>query len=673
MIEPLWYVDVPRRQLEPVIAAAQELLGAGVTRAGQHLRLCRDGLDLRLSGWSLQQLVYLKAWLWQGSKAQAQALLAKLGAQLEQRFPYALAPLAPLDSGADVFEALSSAYPHTVAAFRQLPEGRGDLERLWWWEARWRGQAGRTAAPPAVVDRRSGPMPRPAEAERPWDVVVLGGALGMVQAAALARSGQRVAVVERLEAGKMHREWNISRTELKVLVETGLFSADEIETLILREYRDGFHKFFDGNNPADCCAPVLHTPTVLNIAIDSQALLLACQAKLKAAGGAVIDFSDFLHAAVHDDGVVLELQERRSGQRRQLHCKLVLDAMGTASSVAWQLHGGQPFDSVCPTVGMVLEGIPAEIWDPNLGDVLFGHGDISRQRQLIWELFPGKGEELTFYLFHYHRITEADPGSLLELYEDFFQILGEYKPIEGLTLRWKKPTFGYIPGYFHTRSGSRRVGFERILAIGDAASLQSPLIFTGFGTLVRNLPRLTSLIDQALRLEQLDGASLNQVRASQANVTVTWLFSRGMMVPPGRRIAPQAINAMLNVFFGVLATGDPAKADAFMKDRAGWLAFTSMALVAAWRTPKMLLWILDLAGPVDLARWLVSYLEFSLLSLRSLLLSGWLPQLELALRPRLEAQSPALALALNALAFDITDGIGRPRWQNQAPLTKQGR
>ena len=110
-----------------------------------------------------------------------------------------------------------------------------------------------------------------------------------------------------------------------------------------------------------------------------------------------------------------------------------------------------------------------------------------------------------------------------------------------------------------------------------------------------------------------------------------------------------------------------------MKDRAGWLAFTSMALVAAWRTPKMLLWILDLAGPVDLARWLVSYLEFSLLSLRALLLSSWLPQLELALRPRLEARWPALALGLNALAFDITDGIGRPRWQNLAPLPKQGR
>jgi lycopene cyclase CruA len=128
------------------------------------------------------------------------------------------------------------------------------------------------------------------------------------------------------------------------------------------------------------------------------------------------------------------------------------------------------------------------------------------------------------------------------------------------------------------------VGFERILAIGDAASLQSPLIFTGFGTLVRNLPRLTTLIDQALRLDQLDGASLNQVRASQANVTVTWLFSRGMMVPPAgvspRRSTPCSMSSWR------AGHGDPAKADAFMKDRAGWLAFTSMALVAAWRTAE---------------------------------------------------------------------------------------
>jgi len=319
MIEPLWYVDVPRRQLEPVIATAFKLLGPGATRQGNHLRLCRGGLDLRLSGWGLQQSVYLKAWLWQGSPAEAQALLARLQAELEQRFPYALAPLAPLEAGANAFEALSGAYPHTVAAFRQLPQGQADLERLWWWEARWRGQAGRTAEPPAVVHKISGPMPPASSGETPWDVVVLGGALGMVQAAALAQAGQKVVVVERLEAGKMHREWNISRSELAVLVNTGLFTAAEVETLILREYRDGFHKFFDGNNPADCCAPVLHTPTVLNIAIDSQALLLACQAKLEAAGGAVIDRTDFVQAAVHDDGVVLELQGRNDGQRRQLH------------------------------------------------------------------------------------------------------------------------------------------------------------------------------------------------------------------------------------------------------------------------------------------------------------------------------------------------------------------
>ncbi|WP_310485157.1 hypothetical protein [Chamaesiphon sp. VAR_48_metabat_403] len=40
-------------------------------------------------------------------------------------------------------------------------------------------------------------------------------------------------------------------------------------------------------------------------------------------------------------------------------------------------------------------------------------------------------------------------------------------------------------------SRDRVVAFDRVMAIGDAASLQSPLIFTGFGSLVRNLPRLT--------------------------------------------------------------------------------------------------------------------------------------------------------------------------------------
>jgi lycopene cyclase CruA len=100
----------------------------------------------------------------------------------------------------------------------------------------------------------------------------------------------------------------------------------------------------------------------------------------------------------------------------------------------------------------------------------------------------------------------------------------------------------------------RIVSFDRILAIGDAASLQSPLIFTGFGSLVRNLERLTHLLDTALKHDLLTAKDLENVRAYQSNVAVTWLFSKGMMVPTGKTLPPQRINAMLNTFFGLLPT-----------------------------------------------------------------------------------------------------------------------
>ena len=184
--------------------------------------------------------------------------------------------------------------------------------------------------------------------------------------------------------------------------------------------------------------------------------------------------------------------------------------------------------------------------------MLNSHGDISRGRQLIWELFPGAEEELTIYLFHYHQVHPDNPGSLLEMYEDFFTILPEYRRCDRSELQWGKATFGYIPGHYSTSSSDRTVAFDRLLALGDAASLQSPLIFTGFGSLVRNLERLTTLLDTALKHDLLTKENLNQIRAYQSNISVTWLFSKGMMVPTHQILQPQRINSMLNTFFGIL-------------------------------------------------------------------------------------------------------------------------
>ncbi|MFM8294332.1 MAG: flavin-dependent dehydrogenase, partial [Microcystaceae cyanobacterium] len=255
--------------------------------------------------------------------------------------------------------------------------------------------------------------------------------------------------------------------------------------------------------------------------------------------------------------------------------------------------------------------------------------------------------------FHYHQVHPENPGSLLEMYEDFFTILPEYRRCDLAQLTWKKATFGYIPGHFSTSNQDRTVAFDRLLAIGDAASLQSPLVFTGFGSLVRNLGKLTTLLDTALKHDLLKAENLNQIRAYQSNVAVTWLFSKGMMVPTGQILPPQRINAMLNTFFGLLADSPPDVADTFIKDKTTWLMFTRLALKAARKNPLLLLWIWQMAGTPDLLRWLGVYSDFTLDSLKNLCLARWFPQWLENAQPWLEKQFPALWLRLLCLRYRL--------------------
>ncbi|HBL11001.1 MAG TPA: flavin-dependent dehydrogenase, partial [Cyanobacteria bacterium UBA11162] len=95
-----------------------------------------------------------------------------------------------------------------------------------------------------------------------YDLIYIGGALGVIHAAVMAQRGYRVLLVERLPFGRMNREWNISREEFQSLINLGLFTPTEFESIIAREYIDGFNKFFDSNNPPHLKAAILHTPTV---------------------------------------------------------------------------------------------------------------------------------------------------------------------------------------------------------------------------------------------------------------------------------------------------------------------------------------------------------------------------------------------------------------------------
>jgi len=663
IMEEILYTEVPVSDSTLVYHWLQETWQVDssykkTTRQGVRLQFPQTTGEVSVFLWSVQNTTYLKAFRWGNFPAAfARRLAQHLKYSLEKKFPPAYPELPKVDlSQHSIFSALAEDYPKTVHFFQKIPNGESALTRVYWWEQRWRNEARYPKQPKTVITRTT----TEPETLPDYDLIYVGGALGVIHAAVMAQRGYRVLLLERLPFGRMNREWNISRQEFQALIDLGLFTASEFETLIAREYKDGFNKFFDGNNPPYLKGDVLHTPTVLNIALDSEKLLALCGEKLKTAGGEIWDETEFSEAQVSKTAVTVSCQHLPSATSKKAVGRLLIDAMGSASPIAWQLNGDRAFDSVCPTVGATVKsGFPPGVWDSDYGDVLNSHGDISRGRQLIWELFPAAEEELTIYLFHYHQVHPDNPGSLLEMYEDFFTILPEYRRCDMEQLQWKKATFGYIPGHFSVGDRDRAVAFDRLLALGDAASLQSPLVFTGFGSLIRNLDRLTTLLDTALKHDLLQAKDLNQVRAYQSNVAVTWLFSKGMMVPTGKTLPPQRINAMLNTFFGLLANEPPAVADTFIKDRAGWLLFNRLALKAAWMNPALIGWIWEQAGSKDFFRWVGSYLSFTLDAIIGFLFRGWFPQWLKNNQSWLEKRFPALWLKALSFSYSLTNGLGK--------------
>ncbi|GAB4535632.1 MAG: hypothetical protein Tsb0014_22780 [Pleurocapsa sp.] len=661
-MKEILYIEIPTPNTDKVKNWLQQQWQSPVgkkivTSDGIRLQFLPKLDELSIFVWSLQRTTYLKMFQWgEKSLSETSSVKQQLITDIRQQFPpqYPAPPEIDL-SKQSIFEALADSYPQTVHFFQKMPNGEYDLNRVYWWEKRWRESVQNPQQPKQVIFKTSSQK----TAENNYDLIYIGGALGVIHAAVMAQKGYRVLLVERLLFGKMNREWNISRDEFQSLINLGLFTPEDFESVIAAEYVDGFSKFFDAYNPPHLKAAVLHTPKVLNVAIDAEKLLHFCGDKLRQAGGEIWDETEFIRADISENEVTVKLVHLPSQENKQAQGRLLIDAMGTASPIAWQLNGDRSFDSVCPTVGAVIEsGFAPEVWDEQYGDVLNSHGDISRGRQLIWELFPAGNGELTFYLFHYHQVHPDNPGSLLEMYEDFFQILPEYRRCDMEQLVWKKPTFGYIPGHYSTSDRDRTVAFDRLLAIGDAASLQSPLIFTGFGSLVRNLERLTTLLDTALKHDLLTSNHLNQIRAYQSNISVTWLFSKGMMVPTHKILPPQRINSMLNTFFGILAEEPPEVADTFIKDRTDWLTFTRLALIAAQKNPALLLWIWQMAGSKDLIRWLGSYLAFNLDAARNLLLGGWFPGWLKQSQPWLEKQYPGLWLKLLSLNYQLRFSVG---------------
>jgi lycopene cyclase CruA len=419
-----------------------------------------------------------------------------------------------------------------------------------------------------------------------FDIVYAGGTLGMLHAAVMAkRFGYRVLVIERGEPARSTRDWNISRSELNRLAATGVFTGAQLESTIVRSYRTGWVEF----HVPEERRKRLYIDGVLDCAVDADRLLgMAMERVLESEGSGVMGRTSFRACYRFADHVVVEA-EGPDGRMLRFRSKMLVDSMGILSPIAMQLNGGRPQTHVCPTVGSIASGF--ENADFDVGEILASTepAELSRGggRQLIWEGFPSKGEEYITYLFFYDRVDSSNDKSLLNLFETYFRKLPDYKsPGAGFVIH--RPVYGIIPAYFHDGSGCTRViSDDRILLLGDAASLASPLTFCGFGSMVRNIERLTSGLDLALRRGTLGRAELAGISAFEHNVASMANLMKYMCYD-ARTDEPNFVNELMNEVMIALDELPPRYRQAMFRDEMRLDELATVMLRVAWRYPKIL-------------------------------------------------------------------------------------
>lgn len=545
---------------------------------------------------------------------------------------------APYAGGEDWIERLRASYPLTVAAFETM-DMRARLRSVAALDQRWaeveQGVAGTSAH--RVVDT----LP-PCDME--VDLIYAGGGLGLLHALVMRkRYGYRVLLFDRARVGEAHREWNISDSELAALAASGALEPAEIEACVAHRHTTGVVRFHAETITARPSA--LWLDGVLDVSLDAGKLLRCARHAFEQAGGIVLDDQIFHGIQAAHTGVAVEI-EGSDGARRMIRARLLLDGMGAISPLTLQRYGGHPFGGVCPTVGSVVSGLERGDQlgqhNPAVGDILVSVADAQDGRQLIWEGFAGYDDTLTVYVFYYDRVPGTGRHSLLDLFEQYFAHLPAYKR-PGPRFRHHKPVYGFIPAR-HTERRVTALPLPGVLPVGDAAALQSPLTFTGFGSHVRNLERTTRLLDYALRHGLLEPHWLKEISAYQANVALHWVFSRFMQ--PWNR--PNDVNQIQNVFARVLEELGTDVAIRFFKDQMRWRDYGRIVTHTLDVYRPIIPTALRVLGPRDTLRWVADYLRFSRAALAATLARSLDAQHWYALERLAQGVHPGWALVLKS-------------------------
>ena len=351
------------------------------------------------------------------------------------------------------------------------------------------------------------------------------------------------------------QDWNISREELFKYVDAGVLSEEQASACVTIEFNPimaGFAGFSD-----------VATEDVLNLGVSPRKLIATVLENYKAAGGLVLETCELENIWVHPNGVEVRFREGSRGdtseqpgrEQMAIASKLFVDSMGNGSPIVRQIRHASKPDGVCMVVGSCCRGFDE---DSNAsGDIIrtIEPSDTAANLQLFWEAFPaGSGpRDRTTYMFSYMDAEKSRP-SFDQFMAMYWEKMPKYQNVNLSDLSVQRILFGLFPTYADAPLPPK---WDRIIQIGDASGLQSPLSFGGFTALARHIGRLAGAITDAVESDCLDRYKLKFVNPYSPSLSSAWMFQKAMSISPSRRrVDPNFINTLLGNNFQIMSKDD---------------------------------------------------------------------------------------------------------------------
>lgn len=435
------------------------------------------------------------------------------------------------------------------------------------------------------------------------------------------KMGYSVAVIERGRILGRPQEWNISKKELNALIRLEVLDADDIERITGIEFNPVRVGFKSDTSPHSTKNGFeVYVEDILNLGIRPDVLIEMTKERFLAAGGAVLEGVSLTNIDVYDDAAQVHFtrtvqNEENKVESQSVRARLVIDAMGNGSPISRQIRGPVEPDGVCVVVGTCARGYDAS--NNTYSDVIYTDTPLTKksqsQLQYFWEAFPaGSGaRDRTTYLFTYMDAKPERP-SILEIMDDYWELLPRYQGFDIDSLEVQRILYGMFPTY---RASPIQSPFARVLQVGDASGIQSPLSFGGFGSLTRHIQRITSSLHEALQHDLLSAQDLRLINCYQPNLSACWMFQRAMSVPVGRDPKDElVIDTLTNSFAAMEKLGD-ATMRPFLQDVLQFGPLLRTLTVAAGQDLLTPLKIVPHVGPVAFVDFIKHFIAMGMFTL----------------------------------------------------------